>query len=119
MSLSSSMEMREYSNFIFLFYELLTGMSGGAIAGVVIGVILGVLVLGVIVVLGLSYMGVINGPIATRQSTPSSSSSSSSKSKGFGSSGFGFTNNLYDNPEGDGSTAFSGDSVAYHAEAEA
>ena len=92
-------------------------MSGGAIAGVVIGVILGVLVLGVIIVLGLSYMGVINGPIAARQSTPSSSSSSS-KSKGFGSSGFGFTNNLYDNPEGDGNMAFSGDSVAYHAEAE-
>ena len=102
---------------LYVLFSLLLGLSGGAIAGIVIGVILGVLVLGVIIVLGLSYVGVISSPIAARQSTPSSTSSSS-KSKGF-SSGFGFTNNLYDNPDGEGSTAFAGDSVAYHADAEA
>ena len=92
------------------------GLSGGEVAGIVIGVILGVLVLAVIIFLGLSYMGVVNGPIAPRQSTISSSSGGGSK--GF-SSGFGFTNNLYDNPDGEGSTTLSGDSVAYHADTEA
>ncbi len=92
------------------------GLSGGAIAGVVIGVILGVIVLGGVAVLGLSYLGVISGPIPARTASPSAGLSSSAASKG-GSTGFGFTNNLYDNPDDGGvATVSSGDSVAFHAD---
>ena len=87
-------------------------LSGGEVAGIVIGVILGVLVLAVIIFLGLSYMGVVNGPIAPRQSTPSSSSDNGSK--GFTS---GFTT-LFTNSDGDGGGILSGEeSVGYQADA--
>ena len=89
------------------------GLSGGEVAGIVIGVILGVLVLAVIIFLGLSYMGVVNGPIAPRQTTPSSSSDNGSK--GFTS---GFTNTLFNNSDHDGGGILSGEeSVGYQADA--